>query len=390
MPEDTRTLFSESMASEPSLPTDYKPVRPDGFEVARIVLAKGSQSTPERRRFVERICVLYPSAAMTECPDVPHNRIDLGKADPIALHRVGKCTLVFGELGSAVRESEETGNTCPNYWHFSVYGYCFYGCAYCYLAGTPGVWHSPTVKIYVNLPEILEQIDRTARRLAIPVVFYHGKLQDGLALDPLTAYSTVLVPFFARHPFARQVILTKSDAIGRLRNLDHRGHTILSWSLNPPDIAAQFETNVPPVEARIEAMRAVAEAGYPVRAVVMPLIPVARWELTYEEFIRDLLSRVPIARLTFGGICSYANARRLLERTLGTGNVISRHIVGSGAGADGRARYARSLRARMYAHLARAAREVRPDIELALCLEDHAVRKAVDAETALGRCNCGL
>ncbi|UCH34011.1 MAG: hypothetical protein JSV65_15855 [Armatimonadota bacterium] len=122
------------------MPADYAPVRPAGFSVERMVLTKGSQSTPERRRFVERICGLYPAASLIECLEVPHNRVHLGESDPVALHREGVRTLVFGELGSAVRRSEETGNTCPNYWHFSVYGYCFYGCAYCYLAGTRGAY----------------------------------------------------------------------------------------------------------------------------------------------------------------------------------------------------------------------------------------------------------
>ncbi|NIM05249.1 MAG: hypothetical protein GTO55_04065 [Armatimonadetes bacterium] len=381
-------LFAEPETSRLSLPTDYLPVRPEGFDVARIVLAKGSQSTPARRHFVESISALYPSASLIKCTDLPHNRIDLGEAGPVALQREGVRTLVFGELKSAVRKSEETNNTCPNYWHFSVYGYCFYGCAYCYLAGTPGVWHSPTVKIYVNLPEILEQIDCIANRLARPMSFYLGKLQDGLALDPLSAYSTVLVPFFARHPFARQVILTKSDSVERLCDLNHRGRTILSWSLNPPDIAAQVETNVPPIEARIEAMQAVAKVGYPVRANVMPLIPVFGWKQKYEEFLRYLLSRVPVERLTLGGICSYPNARSLLEHKIGRDNVISRHIAEIGA--DGRARYDRSLRVKMYTRLAHVAREVRPDIELAICLEDQSVWRAVNIEASLGRCNCNL
>ncbi len=370
------------------MPTDYEPVRPQGFEVARIVLAKGSVSTPERRRFVERICALYPAASLIECPEIPHNKIQVDGADPLEQHREGVRTLVFGELKSAVRKSEEESNTCPNYWHFSVYGYCFFGCSYCYLAGTPGVWHSPTVKIYVNLPEITAQIDSIANRQAQPGSFYLGKLQDGLALDPLTAYSTVLVPFFAQHPFARQVILTKSDAVERMCKLDHRGHTIFSWSLNAPEIAAQFETNVPTVEARIEAMRAAAEAGYPVRAVVMPLIPAIGWERKYEEFLRALLSRVPIARLTFSGICSYTNSRSLMERKLGRENDISRHFAGTSP--DGRARYPASLRISMFTHFVRVAREVRPDLELALCLEEPEVWRAVNKEVSLGRCNCVL
>ncbi len=91
---------------------------------------------------------VYPEAKVMECLDTPHNRIDLSENDNLALHRRGKQTLVFGELKNAVRFSEEEGNACPNYWHFSPYGFCPYGCKYCYLAGTQGVKFSPTVKIY--------------------------------------------------------------------------------------------------------------------------------------------------------------------------------------------------------------------------------------------------
>lgn len=365
-------------------------MHPDGFDVAQIVLARGSTTTLARREFVEKICALYPSAALINASHLPHNRIELHEADALARHREGKRTLVFGELKSAVRRSEESGNTCPNYWHFSVYGYCFYGCTYCYLAGTRGVWHSPAVKIYTNIPEILAEIDHVANRLAQPTAFYHGKLQDGLALDPLSAYSTILVPFFAKHAFARQIILTKSNRVERLLDMDHRGHTTLSWSLNPPDIAAQFETNVPSVEERIEAICKVAKAGYPVRAVIMPLIPVPDWERKYDEFLNSLLTRVPISCLTFGGICSYANARRLLDQKLGTNTVISRSIIGVDTALDGRTRYPRSLRVRMYTHLARCAREIRSDVPLALCLEEQAVWDEVNTEVKLGRCNCIL
>jgi hypothetical protein len=132
-----RGLFGTTVFS-PSLPTDYDPVRPAYFEVARIYLARGSIATAERKRFVERICGLYPEAPVEVRLDTPHNRLQLGGRDPLGLHRAGKRTLVFGELESAVRFSEEKGNACPNYWHFSPYGFCPYGCRYCYLAGTPG------------------------------------------------------------------------------------------------------------------------------------------------------------------------------------------------------------------------------------------------------------
>ena len=347
-------------------------------------------STPQRRNFVERICALYPEADRIECTDVPHNRIELGERSALKRHKLGKRTLVFGEHKSAVRFSEELGNTCPNYWHFSPYGYCPHGCKYCYLSGTPGVWHSPTVKVFVNIEEILAGIDAVARRLARPTAFYLGKLQDGLALDPMTAYSTVLVPFFARHPHARQVVLTKSANIERLLDLDHTGHTILSWSLNPPEVAERSEENVPTVEERIAAMRRCAERGYPVRAVLMPIIPVEGWRDSYGGFVRRLVAEAPIQRLTLGGICSYRNARRLMEEQLGTDNEVSRAMGTAEPSADGRMRYPRSLRVKMYAHLVDVARRARPDLDLALCLEDPSVWQAVNLEGRLGRCNCVL
>jgi spore photoproduct lyase len=374
-----------------SLPCDYEPVRPAHFEVERICLAKGSITAPERKRFVERICRLYPETQVEECLDTPHNRIGLTEQDALSVHQVGKCTLVFGELKSAVRFSQEEGNACPNYWHFSPYGFCPYGCKYCYLAGTPGVRFSPSVKVYVNLPEMLSEIDRVARRQRTPTAFYLGKLQDSLALDPLTAYSTVLIPFFAEHPWARLTLLTKSAHVDRLLDLEHSGHSILSWSVNPQEVSAMFEENVPTIDERLEAMRLVAERGYPVRAIMMPIIPIDGWEEAYTAFTDRLLQTVAIQRLTLGGICIYRSARDLMERKMGMRNVVSEHIDATSPKAgDGRARYPLMLRSAMYSLVIERARRLRPDLELALCLEEEALWESTGLSGSLGRCNCRL
>jgi spore photoproduct lyase len=376
---------------EYSLPADFEPVRPGYLDISRIILAKGSVPTPERREFVDRICQLYPGVVIHDRTETPHNRIDLGETDILALHNKGKHILVFAELNNAVRFSEEEGNTCPNYWHFSPYGFCPHGCKYCYLAGTQGVKFSPTIKIYVNLPEILKEIDIIAKRLAKPTAFYLGKLQDSLALDPLTAYSTVLIPFFAGHPYARLTLLTKSINVNRLLDLQHESHTILSWSINPPEICRVFEENVPDVEERLESMRKTATAGYPIRAVMMPIIPVGNWQRIYIDFTKLLLETVPIQRLTLGGICIYSGAKRLLDLKMGGDNTISNHIEYSPKNTgDGRARYPRELRKSMYSIIVEVARKIRPDLEIALCLEEKSVWDNLRLESYIGRCNCGL
>jgi spore photoproduct lyase len=373
----------------PELPA-YSPRPTAGFTPARIVLAKGSDATSFGRRLAEGICGAYPRVEVIKALDIPHNRIDLEQSDALGLHYEGKRTLVLAEHKSAVQQSTEEGNSCPNYWHFSPYGFCPYGCAYCYLAGTQGVRFSPTVKIFLNLPEILAGVDRVARQLTEPTAFYLGKLQDGLALDPLTGYSRQIIPFFAEHPLARLTLLTKSADISNLSDIDHRGHSILSWTVNPPAVVEAFEQNTPSLEERIRAMQVCAHAGYPVRAVVMPIIPLAGWETIYGEFISDLLCRIQLSRITLGSICSYPQAMRLTEQKLGRDNPISAQIDRRRGASDGRTRFPRELREKVYRYLIQVIQQVSPKIEIGLCLEERGMFDALDMRASLGRCNCVL
>jgi spore photoproduct lyase len=238
---------------------------------------------------------------------------------------------------------------------------------------------------------MLHQIDIIARKQMTPMAFYLGKLQDSLALDSLTAYSTVMVPFFARHPWAHLTLLTKSAYIDRLLDLDHRGHSILSWSVNPPEVSNVFEENAPSVDERINAMCRVSERGYPVRAIMMPIIPMDGWQDIYRAFTIRLMKTVPIQRLTLGGICIYNSARDLMERKMGVRNVVSEQIDRTSPKAgDGRARYPRGLRHEIFSLIIQSARRLRPDLDIALCLEEHALWESTGLVGNIGRCNCGL
>lgn len=365
----------------------YRARKAAGFSPSRIVLAKGSNTTAIRRHLAERICEVYPKAKVLEDFGTPHNRVDLRQSDLLSLIEEGKRTLVLAEHRSAVRHSTEEGNSCPNFWHFSPYGFCPYGCAYCYLAGTQGVRFSPTVKIFLNLPEILAEVDCVARRFDEPTAFYLGKLQDGLALDPLTGYSRQLIPFFAGHPTARLTMLSKSASVDNLLDLEHRGHAILSWTVNPTAVIEAFERNTPPLEERITTMQSAARAGYPVRAVVMPIIPISGWAQVYQELLTDLFSRVALQRVTLGSICSYPQAMRLTEQRLGRANPIFVQLD-RGRMSDGRVRFPRGLREEVYRHLLRTIRQLRGNVEIGLCLEEPSMFRSLGIAESMGRCNC--
>ena len=368
---------------------DYKPKPAPYFNPDTIIITKGSYQTLQQRNLVETICSMYPNAQIVEESGLPHNRVELNSSDPLELHYRGKKTLVFGVHKSALRCSDEDSNSCPNYWHFSPYGFCPYDCQYCYLAGTPGVKYSPTVKIFLNLREILDQIHRVASRLTKPTAFYLGKLQDALALDPLTGYSRIMIPFFARQKQARLTLLTKSMNVDNLLDLDHQRRTILSWSLNPPEIHIAFEKNVPSPGKRTIAIKKCAEAGYPVRAVIMPIIPVEGWQNIYTRFLKNLLQSVPLDRITLGQICSYSAALKLTERKLSKRNPISSQLEKTKSN-DGRTRFPFKLRTMVYRQLIDVIRESQPQLPIGLCMEEYQTFKALNMVSAVGRCNCVL
>ncbi|MFW6161264.1 MAG: spore photoproduct lyase family protein, partial [Planctomycetota bacterium] len=232
-----------------------------GWRPDRIVLTRGSLGTEARRAYVERLCAAFPEAGRVEALDRTHMQLGglLPQGDA-ARREAGRRTLVLGCLKSVLRRSDEADICCPNYLHFSPTAYCVYRCAYCYLAGTRATVFAPVVKVYLNLEDHLAAIARKARRLDRPTSFYVGKLQDALALDPLTGYSRLLVPFFARQPQARLVMLTKSDAVENLLALDHRGHTVVSWSVNPEAVCHAFEARAPSLARRLDAARRCQEA----------------------------------------------------------------------------------------------------------------------------------
>jgi spore photoproduct lyase len=245
------------------------------------------------------------------------------------------------------------------------------------------------VKIFVNIDEILDQIASSVSKLSEPTAFYLGKLQDGLALDRLTGYSRIMIPFFTQQKYARLILLTKSAEVDNLLDLGHQSHTILSWSLNPTEISNRFESDVPTPDERVTAMQKCADAGYPLRAVIMPIIPIEGWQNIYTSFLENLLESVPLKRITLGQICSYSGALQLTEQKLGKDNPISR-MLEKGKSQDGRIRFPLKLRIEVYRYLVNRIRKLQPQLQIGLCMEERGTFKGLDMESAIGYCNCVL
>ena len=122
----------------------------------------------------------------------------------------------------------------------------------------------------------------------------------------------------------------------------------------------------------------------------MPIVPLSEWEAIYAEFLSYLLGRVRLTRLTLGSICSYPQAMRLTEQKLGPANSISSQVDRRRGKTDGRTRFPRELRERVYRHLLDQIQRLAPGLEVGLCLEEEWMFDTLGMRANLGRCNCVL
>jgi len=95
-------------------------------------------------------------------------------------------------------------------------------------------------------------------------------------------------------------MLTKSDNIDNILDIDHNGHTVIAWSMNNDMVSRKFEIGAPTFERRLNAAYRVQQAGYPVRIRLDPIVPFDGWEVAYSETIDRIFQKVIPERITLG------------------------------------------------------------------------------------------
>ena len=124
---------------------------------------------------------------------------------------------------------------------------------------------------------------------------------DPLALEHLTGHLAACITHFGAWDDAVQLrFTTKFAAVGPLLGLAHRRRTRIRFSLNAK-AAERHEGGAPRVPARLAALRAVAQAGYPVGLTVAPILRIPDWGTAYGALFADVraaLAGVEAADLT--------------------------------------------------------------------------------------------
>ena len=246
---------------------------------------------------------------------------------------------------------------------------CPLDCAYCILQNYLA---EPWITVFVNLEDLWQELDgflekNKNRFLRIGT----GELGDSLALDHFTLLSRDLIYYFRKRPDVFLELKTKTINIRNILALEPQDNIVISWSLNTEKMARAEEKGSPPVRARLEAARCVAERGYPVGFHFDPLIRHAGWRKGCAGVVRDLLAMVPASRIAWISLGSLRFPphlkKTILARFPGTKTMYEEFI----AGQDGKLRYFKPLRMELFQHVAGLLRKWGgKHIPLYLCMEN--------------------
>ena len=145
------------------------------------------------------------------------------------------------------------GYICCGYHILHAGTNCPFDCSYCILQA---YFNQPSLRVFVNLEEKLPQIAQEIDRHPDEIFrIGTGEFTDSLALDPITGWSQVLIPFISRRKNAVLELKTKSDRIEGLFAAPFRKGVVVSWSLNSPHISSREEHGAPGIRKRLEAAR---------------------------------------------------------------------------------------------------------------------------------------
>lgn len=260
-----------------------------------------------------------------------------------------------------------SGHICCNYYVMHNGINCIYDCSYCFLKFYV---NNPFLTVYVNREDFYKEVDllcETTKQKTVRIGT--GEFTDSLALDDITCESLDLVNYFKHNPKAIIEFKTKSNNITNLLKVKPSSNIVISWSLNPQSIIDKEEHFAASLSERLEAAAKCVNAGYKVAFHFDPLIMYDGWEDDYEVVVKKLFSKISpesIAWISMGTLRYHIKLKNEIISRFPKSKIVYADTV---FGKDGKVRYFKPLRVKMYRTIKNYIEYYSKDVSLYLCME---------------------
>lgn len=276
---------------------------------------------------------------------------------------------------------------------------CFYKCDWCYLKLTYRA-SRPFITVYANYDSIAEKLKIRLSQAQEPVIFNSGEMADSLALEHITGAARYFIPWFDSTDNGYMFMLTKSDNVDEILDLNHNGHTIVAWSMNEATVSRKFEIGAPPFARRLNAARKVQDAGYTVRVRLDPIVPFDGWESAYASTVHSIFETISPERVTLGTLrfesgfyknrnTIFSSGPELPEMLDGMGPMFEPRQMPSGKMSVGKYSFNEERRIEIFDFIIKEIRKY-SDCRIALCKESGKVWDDVGLERSRCSCVCQL
>ncbi|MFH0886864.1 MAG: hypothetical protein V1843_01725 [bacterium] len=222
--------------------------------------------------------------------------------------------------------------------------------------------------VYANTNSLMKELDTFSQKKKI-LRIGTGEFSDSLAWDDIIPFSKLLVPYFAQRQKHLLELKTKSINIKNLLNLDPKGKTVISWSLNSERSAITEESGCPTISERIKAAKEVSDHGYALSFHFDPIIDHSDWEKGYKQTIKEIFENIDpkkILWISLGSLRFPSPMKAMIEKRHPQSRITLSEMI---PGADNKLRYFKPVRTKLFQSLYQEIRKYSSDVYVYLCME---------------------
>jgi spore photoproduct lyase len=266
---------------------------------------------------------------------------------------------------------------------------CFHKCQYCV--------RGRVSTIMLNVEEWMERVDRLLAENPWQKVIRFDVETDCLILEPEYGICRDLVEHFAGMEDRYLILFSKSDNVDFLLDLEHRGRTIMLWTLSTPTVSRRIEVDTATTEERIEAARKCQAAGYPVRLKFKPIVPTRNWRQEATDMLEKLFAVVQPDNLSMETLFfrSTEELKSMFDQELFDPEFVRMMEVyeAENGPLDPYRSIPEAFRIEIYEYYAAEVKRLSPETPLSLCAESAAVWQHMAPMLGQSQhdfiCNCG-
>jgi len=340
--------------------------KPKNMKIKKIYIDRSIQNTPQVKSICDRL--KCPVNIVDDVGEV-YEQI-AGDDDPV---RRGKEILYLTQnKGAFLKKCPGTQNyICCGYQILHIGTFCTMDCSYCILQS---YFHPPLLQFFVNHDNLLEELNSVfAQKNTMRIGT--GEFTDSMIWEFWTDLSQLLIPVFSRQNHSVLELKTKTTAIEKIRNIPHQRKTILSWSLNTEEVIRTQERKTSSLTSRLEAAEKCQKWGYPLAFHFDPMVTYPGCEKAYENVVDKLFSCIRpenIAWISLGTFRFMPSLKPIIQKRFPDSKIVYGEFI---RGMDGKMRYFKPLRIKLYKTIINHIRKIAPEVLLYFCMEDENVWK---------------